>query len=456
MADSTEAPDMGSLMGLLKDLDLNKLGKLAQSVDIPSLINSVSRLDPQTLKRLQKQLDGGGPAEIPPLEGDFYHIDDLLTPHESAVIRDVRRFMEKEVEPIINDYWLRDETPRETLIAGLKRLDLVSLIYGDDLTTREHNGSLLEGLATMEMARVDVSTATFFGVHAGLAMQSILICGSEEQKSEWLPKMRTLDLIGAFGLTEPYVGSAVSQGLKTTCRREGDEWVINGQKKWIGNATFADLIIVWARDEDSGDVKGFIVRKGTEGLSVEKMLGKIALRAVENGLVTLDEVRVPESDRLQKAESFRQTAEVLRVTRAGVAWQAVGVAMGAYEKSLAYANERRQFGRTISNFQLIQDKLVHMLGNVTAMQTMCLRLSQLQDEGRMSDQQASLAKVFTAARMREVVALARDLHGGNGILLENHVARYFCDAEAIYSYEGTNEINSLIVGRAVTGVGAFV
>jgi glutaryl-CoA dehydrogenase len=268
--------------------------------------------------------------------------------------------------------------------------------------------------------------------------------------------MRRMDVIGAFALTEPEVGSAVAGGLTTRCRRDGDEWVITGQKKWIGNATFADLIIVWATDDASGEVKGFIVRKGTPGLSVEKMMGKIALRAVENGLVTLDGCRIPESDRLAKAQSFRDTAEVLRVTRAGVAWQAVGCAMGAYERSLAYSTSRKQFGRPIASFQLIQDKLVHMLGNLTAMQTLCLRLARLQDEGRMSDEQASLAKVFTAARLREVVALARDLHGGNGILIENHVARYFCDTEAIYSYEGTNEINSLIVGRAITGISAFV
>jgi glutaryl-CoA dehydrogenase len=458
MAASNNDLDMDQLMGLVQNLDLQKVAALAERVDLNALIGAISQMDEGTLAQMQRMMarDGGERREPPPIDGDFYHIEDLLADDEAEVMHAVRRFMEDEVEPIINDYWLRDETPRELLVEGLRKLDLPTLIYGEDLSTRESNGSLLEGIATMEMARVDVSTATFFGVHAGLAMQSILICGSEEQKAEWLPKMRTLDVLGSFGLTEPKVGSAVSGGLTTTCRREGEEWVLNGQKKWIGNATFADLIIVWARDEDSGEVLGFIVRKGAEGLSVEKMRGKIALRAVENGLVTLEDVRIPESDRLQGAESFRQTAEVLRVTRAGVAWQAVGCAMGAYERSLRYSRERKQFGRPIASFQMIQDKLVYMLGNVTAMQTMCLRLSRLQDEGRMTDEQASLAKVYTAARCRDTVALARDLHGGNGILLENHVARYFCDCEAIYSYEGTNEINSLIVGRAITGISAFV
>lgn len=446
-----------SITDLLKGLDIGQLAKIASRVDVGAMIRAISQMDDAQLAKMEKMLTAGKKErETPPVDGDFYHIEDLLEPDEREVMWKVRRFMEDEVEPIINDYWMRDETPVDVLVRGLRRLDIPTLIYGEDLNTRRPNGSMLEGLVTMEMARIDVSVATFFGVHIGLAMQSLLLCGSEEQKAEWLPRMRSMEVIGAFGLTEPEVGSGVAGGLKTTCRREGEQWVLSGQKKWIGNATFADLIIIWATDEASGAVKGFVVRGGTQGLHVEKMLGKIGLRAVENAIVTLDECRIPESDRLAKAESFKNTAEVLRVTRAGVAWQAVGCAMGAYERSLAYSTSRKQFGRPIGSFQLIQDKLVHMLGNLTAMQTLCLRLSRLQDEGRMTDEQASLAKVFTAARLRDVVALARDLHGGNGILIENHVARYFCDTEAIYSYEGTNEINSLIVGRAITGLSAFV
>ena len=452
--------DMSQLMGLMQSLDLQKVAALAQKVDLNALIGMVSQMDEATLAQMQKMMGGrksGAKRELPPVNGDFYDLEGLLEPDEAHVMKAVRPFMEEEVEPVINEYWMRDETPVDLLRNGLRQLDLPTLIYGKDLATREPNGSMLEGIATMEMARVDVSTATFFGVHGGLAMQSLLVGGSEEQKAEWLPKMRTMEVIGAFGLTEPKVGSAVAGGLTTTCRREGDEWVLNGQKKWIGNATFADLVVIFARDEDDGNVKGFIVRaQENPGYHVEKIQGKIALRAVENGLITLTDCRVPESDRLQKVNSFREVSEILKRTRAGVAWQAVGCAMGAYERSVKYARERKQFGRSIAHFQLIQDKLVHMLGNVTAMQTMCLRLSRLQDQGRMTDAQASLAKVYTAARCRDTVALARDLHGGNGILLEYHVARYFSDTEAIYSYEGTNEINSLIVGRAVTGTSAFV
>ena len=461
---SDDAPQMdfaqmGELMKLVQNVDLTQVAKLAEKVDLGELIGMVSQMDEATIAMMKKSMGGrnGKKKDPPAINGDFYDIEGLLEEDEARVMKAVRAFMEDEVQPVINEYWSRDETPVDLLREGFRKLDLPTLIYGEDLNTREPNGSMLEGIMTMEMARVDVSTATFFGVHTGLAMQSLLVCGGEEQKAEWLPKMRNLDVIGAFGLTEPHVGSAVAGGLTTTCRRDGDEWVLNGQKKWIGNSTFADLVIIYARDEDSGDVKGFIVRaKENSGYAVEKIMGKIALRAVENGLITLTDCRVPERDRLQKCDSFRDVAEVLRLTRAGVAWQAVGCAMGAYERSVKYARERRQFGRPIGSFQLIQDKLVHMLGNVTAMQTMCLRLSRLQDQERMTDAQASLAKVFTAARCRDTVALARDLHGGNGILLEYHVARYFSDTEAIYSYEGTNEINSLIVGRAVTGESAFV
>ncbi|MEM6328388.1 MAG: acyl-CoA dehydrogenase family protein [Bacteroidota bacterium] len=430
-------------------------------VDLDRLAATYSQMDEAAIARSYSALERSGrdrPAYAPPpSDGDFFEIEGLVTEAQRQKMADLRRFMETEVEPVINDHWLRDSTPLDVLVRGFRELDLLTPIYGESLESREPTGSVMEGLLTMEIARVDVSTATFFGVHSGLAMQSLLVCGSEAQKEEWLPAMRTWDKLGAFGLTEPHVGSAISKGVQTTARREGDTWILNGQKKWIGNATFADLVIIWARDEADDQVKGFIVRaQENPGYSVEKIRGKVALRAVENGLITLTDCRVPEADRLQKAHSFRDVAEVLTLTRAGVAWQAVGCAMGAYERSQRYATTRMQFGRPIARFQLIQDKLVHMLGNVTALQTMCLRLSQLQDEGRMTDAQASLAKVYTAARCRDVVALARDLHGGNGILLENHVARYFCDTEAIYSYEGTNEINSLIVGREVTGLGAFV
>jgi glutaryl-CoA dehydrogenase len=314
----------------------------------------------------------------------------------------------------------------------------------------------MEGILAMEMARVDASIATFFGVQSGLAMGSIYLLGSEAQKAEWLPRLQKLQCIGAFGLTEPEVGSGAAGGLTTTAKRQGDQWVLNGQKKWIGNATFADVIIIWARDLDDGQVKGFLVRKDLPGLDVEKIEDKMALRIVQNALITLRSCTVPESDRLQNANSFKDTARVLRMTRAGVAWEAVGCARGAYESALDYTRKRKQFGKPIASFQLIQNHLVEMLSNLTAMQTMVFRLSQLQDENKLTDEHASLAKVFCTLRTRDIVSHAREVMGGNGILLQYDVARFVADAEAIYSYEGTKEINSLIVGRAITGFSAFV
>jgi glutaryl-CoA dehydrogenase len=287
-------------------------------------------------------------------------------------------------------------------------------------------------------------------------MGSIYLCGSEEQKQRWLPAMARMELIGAFALTEPDHGSDVARGLRTTCRRDGDSWVLDGEKKWIGNGSFADLIITWARDVETDRVLGFVVEQGTPGYTAVDLEDKIALRAVQNAHITMDGVRVPEENRLQEANSFRDTAKVLRMTRAGVAWSAVGCSRGAYEHALRYALGREQFGQVIVEFQLVQDLLVRMLGNITASAAMCARLSHLQGSGEMTDEQASLAKAFCTMRMRETVGWARELMGGNGILLENHVGRYVADAEAIYSYEGTREVNTLIVGRAVTGTSAIV
>jgi glutaryl-CoA dehydrogenase len=311
-------------------------------------------------------------------------------------------------------------------------------------------------MIAMELSKGDPSMATFMGVHGGLAMGSIYLCGSEEQKQRWLPPMAAMELIGAFGLTEPDHGSDIARGIQTTARRDGDAWVLDGKKKWIGNASFADLIVIWAVNTEDDKVLGFVVEKDTPGFTAVDLEDKIALRAVQNALITLEGVRVPEENRLQGATSFRSTADVLRITRASVAWSAVGCSRGAYEHALRYAKSRTQFGKPIVEFQLVQDLLVRMLGNITASAALCARVSQLQDAGRMGDEHASLAKAFSTVRMRETVGWARELMGGNGILLENHVGRFVADAEAIYSYEGTREVNTLIVGRAITGSSAII
>jgi glutaryl-CoA dehydrogenase len=389
----------------------------------------------------------------PPVNGDFYRIADILDAKERAVLGRVRDFMEREIAPIIEDYWARAKFPFET-VAKLRELDIAGVGYQG--YGAAGGSMLLNGFICMEMARIDPSYATFYGVHTGLSAGSIYLCGDEQQKQRWLPPMMRWEKIGSFCLTEPDVGSAASGGLTTTARRDGDSWILNGRKKWIGNATFADLNVVWARDEASNQVKGFVVEQGNPGFKAEKIENKMALRVVQNALITMEDCRVPESDRLHNANSFRDTAKVLRMTRAGVAWFAVGCQMGAYEHALRYAQQRIQFGKPIAGFQLVQDLLVRMLGNLTATQAMMLRLSQLQDQGLMLDEHASLAKAYCTVKCRETVGYARELLGGNGILLDEHIGRFVADAEAIYSYEGTREMNTLIVGKSITGLSAFV
>jgi glutaryl-CoA dehydrogenase len=388
-----------------------------------------------------------------PETSDFYALESTLGDEDRALLGDVRAFMRADVAPVINDYWSREEFPHH-VFPRMAELGLGGLaLEGYGCGGR---GVLVDGFVAMEMAAVDCSVATGLGVHNHLAMGSIHALGSDEQKEAWLPRMAAFNAIGAFGLTEPEVGSGVARGLQTTARRDGDTWVLNGAKRWIGNATFADVVVIWARDEADDEVKGFLVEKGTPGFAATKMTQKIALRAVQNADITLTDVEVPESARLEGANTFMDTAGVLTQSRIAVAWEAVGCARGAYEVALRYATEREQFGRPIARFQLVQDLLARMLGNIVASHCMALRLSKLADAGQAGVQHASLAKAFCTARMRETTGWARELLAGNGILLEYDVARFVADSEAIYSYEGTREINSLIVGMALTGESAFV
>ncbi len=391
------------------------------------------------------------PSDSP--ESDFLGFELLLDDADRELLGRVRTYMTSTVQPVINEHWTRATFPHE-LVPGFAELGIAGLQYdGPGCPAR---GNLLDGMVSMELARTDPSIATFLGVHGGLAMGSIQLCGSSEQRERWLPAMARMELIGAFGLTEPEHGSGIAGGLSTTARREGDSWVLDGEKKWIGNASFADLIIIWARDIEDGQVKGFVVEKDTDGMTFDLQRDKIALRVVQNATIRLAGVRVSEDNRLAEANSFKDTARVLRLTRAGVAWMATGCARGAYEHALRYTGEREQFGRPIASFQLVQDLLVRMLSNVTASIAVCTRVSQLQDAGQLRDEHASMAKAFSTVRMRETVGWAREALGGNGILLDHHVGRFVADAEAIYSYEGTREVNTLIVGRAITGIGAFV
>jgi glutaryl-CoA dehydrogenase len=357
----------------------------------------------------------------------------------------------EEVLPVINGYWERAEFPWP-LIKKLGAADLV----GDGIQGYgcPDMDPLAAGLVTMELHRGDGSLGTFLGVQAGLAMRSIAMLGSEEQKQRWLPDMARLAKLGAFALTEPDHGSD-SVALETTARRDGDSYVIDGRKKWIGNGTIADVVVVWARDTADRQVKGFLVEKGTPGFTARLIEGKGSLRAVWQASIELDAVLVPASGKLPGAESFRDTAAVLASTRATCAWAALGHAVAGFDAALSYAKRRTQFGQPLVSFQLIQDRLVTMLAKVTAMQLYCRRLADLAIAGRVEPTLAGLAKSHNTTAAREVLAEARDLLGGNGILLDFHVIRHMADIEAIHTFEGTATIQNLIVGRDITGVSAF-
>lgn len=382
---------------------------------------------------------------------DFFKIADQLTATERDYLDRTRAFVDDEVLPVINDYWERAEFPRP-LIDKLARVGIV----GDGISgygCPELN-PMSNGLITMELNRGDGSLGTFVGVQAGLAMQSIAKLGSEEQKQRWLPAMARLEALGAFALTEPDHGSD-SVALETSARRDGDTWLLNGQKKWIGNGTLADVIVVWARDISDGQVKGFLVEKDAAGYDAKRIDGKVSLRSVWQAHITLSDVRVSEADRLPYANSFKDTGRVLAGTRAGVAWAALGHATAAYEIAVGYCTQRRQFGKPLVAFQIVQERLVKMLAEVCSMQLYCLRLARLQEEGALTDTIAAIAKMNNTSKARQVISEARDLLGGNGILLDFHVMRHLADMEALHTYEGTETIQTLIVGRDITGVGAF-
>ncbi|SDK45775.1 acyl-CoA dehydrogenase family protein [Arthrobacter sp. ok362] len=386
---------------------------------------------------------------LPYADGDFFAFEQVLSAKEQDRLAEVREFLTREVRPIAVDCWNRAEFPME-LIPKLAEIDLVSPVR------RQGYSNLFAGILHAEATRADTSIATFMGVHDGLFTGSIEALASKEQQDAWLPEIYSLKKIGAFGLTEPLGGSDVAGGTRTTARRDGGNWILNGAKRWIGNATFSDWVVIYARDVEDNQVKGFLVDTKTEGYSAVKIENKISLRTVQNADITLDNVVVPDFFKLANANSFRDTNKVLKVTRLAVAWQAVGQQLAAFDVARRYAVERSQFGRPIASFQLVQHQLVQILGNAVSSMGMMVRLSQLEDAGEAKDEQSALAKAFTTARMRESVALGRSILGGNGIVTDFEMAKVFADAEAIYSYEGTHEINTLVTGRAITGISAIV
>ncbi len=382
---------------------------------------------------------------------DYFFLKEQMTTQQLDYLRRTREFVDHDVLPVINGYWERAEFPWP-LVEQLAKLGIVG--DGIDGYGCPPLDPLSAGLIHMELSRGDGSLGTFVGVQAGLAMQSIAQCGSEEQKLRWLPPMARLDKIGAFALTEPDHGSD-SVALDTTARRDGGSYVLDGAKKWIGNGTIADVIVVWARDTSDGKVKGFLVEQGTPGYQARVIEGKASLRAVWQAEIALEGVRVPAENRLPGASSFADCAKVLVGTRSACAWMALGHAVAGFDAALAYAKRRTQFGKTLTSFQIVQQRLVHMLADVTAMQLYCVQIARLAEAGRLAPTLAGLAKLHNTTKARGVLADARDLLGGNGILLDFHVIRHMADIEAVHTFEGTETIQTLIVGRDITGVGAF-
>jgi glutaryl-CoA dehydrogenase len=387
---------------------------------------------------------------------DYYDAESLLTEGERRVLGRLRTFLDREARPLLAEYWERGEFPQQ-LAQPLVDLDLMepAELTGAGRGDGPARG-IYQGFRIFELARTDASLATWYTAQAGLFRTAIRVGASAEQQGEWMPKVIDFSLKGVFSLTEPDSGSDIAGGLSTTARRDGDTWVLDGAKRWIGGASTADVLAVFARDVADGQVKAFLVDRQAEGVALEKIHGKTALRMMQNANIILDAVRVPESRRLHNVSSFKDVAAMLRAMRSDVAWIATGIQAGAFEAALRYVSARQQFGRPLGSFQLVQEKLARMLGNVTSSLSLVVRLTEQQSKGIYRDQDSALAKMQTSLLMRDTVALAREVVGGNGITLASDVARFHADAEAVYSYEGTHEINALIVGRALTGESAFV
>ncbi|MCR2763055.1 acyl-CoA dehydrogenase family protein [Microbacterium sp. zg.B48] len=383
---------------------------------------------------------------------DLFGYHELLTDLELAKLQSLRDLLQEHARPHLSDWWERAESP-----VHLRAL-LAELHLEDDPGLLDQDGRLSPfyvGFRHFELARFDMSIGTLYGGQVSMFRTVVREGGSPEQVARLDPLIPSFAVTGCFALTEPLHGSDVAGGMETTATREGDTWRISGRKRWIGNAAQSDIIVVVARDAADGRTKAFLVPRDSPGLSLADITGKISLRMVRNADILLEDVRVDESQRLQRIDSFRDLSAILAKLRYAVGWNAAGLQAGAYEAALAYALRREQFGRPIAGFQLIQEKLTRMLGNATATLAMTVRLTELHRRGAMADEHAALTKTWAADRARETVALAREICGAEGIRVENDVARFFADAEALYTFEGTHEVNSLIVGKAITGLSAF-
>ncbi|HXG59844.1 MAG TPA: acyl-CoA dehydrogenase family protein [Planctomycetota bacterium] len=381
---------------------------------------------------------------------DFYEADALLTEEERLVRQTVREFVDAEVLPVMRDAWEKGEFPRGLIpkIAQLGLLGATLQGYGC-----AGMGPVAYGLALQELERGDSGVRSFASVQSGLVMYPIHAFGSDAQKERYLPRLQRADLIGCFGLTEPDFGSNPA-GLQTRAVRKGDRWILNGTKMWITNANLADLAVVWARAED-GTIQGFLVERGARGFSTQEIRGKLSLRASDTGEILLRDCEVPEENRLPNTQGLKSALSCLNQARYGIAWGAVGAAMGCYEEALDYARQRVQFTRPIAGYQLVQRKLVEMLTEITKAQLLCVQLGRLKERGRATFVQVSLAKRNNVHHALEIARMARDILGANGILNEYSAMRHMCNLETVYTYEGTHDIHTLIVGEHITGLAAY-
>ncbi|HCT0433396.1 TPA: acyl-CoA dehydrogenase family protein [Staphylococcus pseudintermedius] len=388
---------------------------------------------------------------------DILSIAKGLTDGEVALLQQLNDLLESKYRQDINQHWV-DATVPEDYFQDIGNLNYFTnpLLYQGREEAKTPS-QLFQFFMSYTIARFDVSLATLLGVHQGLGHNTFLFGGSSEQVAKYVPKLQSHELRTCFALTEPNHGSDVAGGLETVAERHGDEWVINGVKKWIGGAHVSDVIPVFAVNKDTGKPHCFVVRPDQEGVEIEVLQHKIALRIVPNAEIRLNHVKVKEADRLQNITSFKDIAKILYSTRAGVAYMATGALAGTLRATLSYVKERQQFGKSISQYQLIQEKLAMIQGNLTHAMAMSAQLARMQENGEYDEVATSTAKMMNALRLRESVAMGRGITGGNGILAGEHdIARFFSDAEAIYTYEGTHEMNALVIGRALTGVSAFV
>ncbi|ENY5540680.1 acyl-CoA dehydrogenase family protein [Staphylococcus pseudintermedius] len=388
---------------------------------------------------------------------DILSIAKGLTDGEVALLQQLNDLLESKYRQDINQHWV-DATVPEDYFQDIGNLNYFTnpLLYQGREEAKTPS-QLFQFFMSYTIARFDVSLATLLGVHQGLGHNTFLFGGSSEQVAKYVPKLQSHELRTCFALTEPNHGSDVAGGLETVAERHGDEWVINGAKKWIGGAHVSDVIPVFAVNKDTGKPHCFVVRPDQEGVEIEVLQHKIALRIVPNAEIRLNHVKVKEADRLQNITSFKDIAKILYSTRAGVAYMATGALAGTLRATLSYVKERQQFGKSISQYQLIQEKLAMIQGNLTHAMAMSAQLARKQENGEYDEVATSTAKMMNALRLRESVAMGRGITGGNGILAGEHdIARFFSDAEAIYTYEGTHEMNALVIGRALTGVSAFV